>query len=459
MPGPLGGENNAAGLMTSLTRAGGGDLSGSVPSGERVQGVLDLTLSDAVARGLKYNFGAVSGELSTRRATAARLAELSNLLPNLNGRIVYSSQQVNLKAFGFGGFPGIPAIVGPFEVLDVRAALNQAIVDIRAWSNWKASREAVRSAELTNRSIRDSIVLVVVNLYLGALAGRARITSAEAQVATAQAEFRQASNMKEAGTVAGIDVLRAQVQLRAEEQRVIALRNDFERQKLDLARAIGLHEGQQFTLATAIPTAGPTMPELEDALRQARDTRPDYQASLATEKSAEWQRRAATSARIPALYFSGDFGTIGPSVRDTHATYAAAVGLQFPIFEGGRIRAAIERSSAELAERRAETADFRGRIDYQVRTAFLNVNAARERVAVAEEARRLAGEQLVQARDRFAAGVTNNLEVVQSQQAVAVAEENYIESLYVWNLSRAAVGYAVGRAQQIPGEFLGVTTP
>jgi outer membrane protein TolC len=142
-------------------------------------------------------------------------------------------------------------------------------------------------------------------------------------------------------------------------------------------------------------------------------------------------------------------------LTDTHGTYTAALGLQFPIFEGGRIRAASEEADALLSERRAESADLRGRIDYEVRTAFLNYNASRDRVEVAQEAQRLAAQQLTQARDRFAAGVANNLEVVQAQQAVATAEENFISSLYDYNLSRAAIGRSIGRAQTTPTDFLG----
>ena len=159
---------------------------------------------------------------------------------------------------------------------------------------------------------------------------------------------------------------------------------------------------------------------------------------------------------MPTLYFTGDYGTIGPNVRDNHGTYTAAIGLQFPIFEGGRTRAEIEQADAILTQRRAETADLRGRIDYEVRTSFLNLNSAREQVEVAQSARKLAAEQLVQARDRFAAGVANNLEVVQAQQAVATAEENFISSLYAYNLSKATIGRSIGRAQYIPSEFLGL---
>ena len=162
---------------------------------------------------------------------------------------------------------------------------------------------------------------------------------------------------------------------------------------------------------------------------------------------------------MPALYFNGDYGTIGPSLLDNHGTYTAALGVQIPIFEGGRIRAGIEEAEAVLEQRRAETADLRGRIDYEVRMAFLDLNAARERVTVARSARELAGQQLTQSRDRFAAGVANNLEVVQAQQAVAQAEENYIGALYAFNLAKASLGRATGRAERIVTDYLGVTKP
>jgi outer membrane protein TolC len=424
-----------------------------------VPGVIPLTLPDAVDRALRYNIGVITSDVAARRATAARLAELSSLLPNVTARSNVSSQQINLKAFGFGGFPGMPTIVGPFQVFDLRAAITQSVLDLRGINEWRASRETATAADWSGRNTRDLVVLAVVNLYLQAITGGARVRSAEAQIATAEAEYRQATNLKAAGTVAGIDVLRAQVQLQAEQQRGIALRNDFERQKLDLARAIGLPMGQQFSLATEIADAPAPAMTLEQALGESYQARADYRAAVAAERAAALQRSAATSARLPALYFNGDYGTIGPSVLDNHGTYTAAIGVQIPIFEGGRIRAGIAESDAVLEQRRAETADLRGRIDYDVRTSFLDLNAARQQVDVARSARQLAAEQLTQARDRFGAGVTNNVEVVQAQQAVAQAEENYIGALYAFNLAKASLGRATGRAERIVTDYLGVRNP
>jgi outer membrane protein TolC len=430
-----------------------------VPTGDAVPEVIPLTLPDAVNRALRYNLGAIVADVATRRAAAARLSELSALLPNVTGRSAVSSQQVNLKAFGFGSFPGIPTIVGPFQVFDLRAALSQAVFDLRAINGLRASRETAFAADWSSRNARDLVTLAVVNLYLQTVTGAARVRSADAQIATAEAEYKQAQNLKAAGTVAGIDVLRAQVQLQAEQQRGIALRNDFEREKMNLARAIGLPLGQEFSLATEITDAPAPAITLQQALGESLQARADYRAALASERAAEFQRKSASSARLPAVYFNGDYGTIGPSLQDNHGTYTAALGVQVPIFEGGRIRAGIEDADALLQQRKAETADLRGRIDYEVRTSFLDLNAARDRVAVARSARELSNQQLTQARDRFAAGVANNLEVVQAQQAVAQAEENYIDALYAFNLAKASLGRATGRAERIVTDYLGVTKP
>jgi outer membrane protein TolC len=431
----------------------------SVPAGKVTPELLPLTLSDAIDRGLRNNLGVVLGDLGTRRATATRLAELASLLPSLTASVSEASQQINLQSLGFRGFAGVPPIIGPFQVFDARAFLSQAVLDWSALSSWRGSKESVNAATLAARNVRDAVVLAVVNLYLQAVAGGARVDAAAARVATAEAEYKQAANMKSAGVVAGIDVLRAQVQMQSEQQNLIALRNDVERYKLDLSRAIGLPPGQQFSLATQVPfTPAPAL-ELQDALRSAYENRSDYLASEALARAAEWRKRAAESKRLPALYFNGNYGTIGPSMIQNHGTYTAALALQFPIFDSGRIRARIEEADAALEEQRADEASLRGRIDYEVRTALLDLNAAREQVTVAESAQKLAGEQLVQARDRFAAGVANNLEVVQAQQAVATAQENLIRSLYAWNLARAALLRASGMTSRIASDLAGGGKP
>jgi outer membrane protein TolC len=444
------------------TGAGGAisqpQVSGSVASGQVSPGVLALSLSDSIDRGLKYNIGVLTSEQSTRAAQAARLTALSALLPNLTARTSETSQQINLEAFGFGGFPGIKQIVGPFQVFDIRAYLTQSILDLSALATKRAASADVRAAQFAYQNGRDAVVLAVIGLYLQAISGTARVESVAAQLATATALLRQATDLRQAGVAAGIDVLRAQVELQSQQQQLIFYRNEFEKQKLNLARAIGLPLEQQFRLADQIPYTPAPVLTLEDALREAYQTRPDYRATLASIQSAEYQKQAARRQRLPVIAFDGDYGVIGPNPANSHGTYSAVGSLQVSIFDGGRIRGDVMRTDALLEQRRAESGDLRGRVDYEVRSAFLDLGAASEQVAVAQSSVNLANQELQQARDRFQAGVANSVEVVQAQQAVAASNENYISSLYSYNFAKASLARALGVSEKRSREFLGAKT-
>jgi outer membrane protein TolC len=421
---------------------------GSVPEDAAVAGELPLSLAEAIARGLKHNLGTLLSAQGPRGARAARLEALAQLLPNVNAHIGESSQQVNLAAFGFAGFPGIPQIIGPFAIFDARAYLSQTIFDLRALEDVRAGTESVRAAEYAFRDSRDVVALVVTSLYLQAIAGASRIDAALAQVATAEALYNQAVDFKRNGVVPAIDVLRAQVELQAQQQRLIFVQNEFEKQKLRLGRAVGLPDGQAIRLTDQVPYAAQPGVTVDQAIRRARASRMDYQSAEARLRAAEFVRRAAASGRVPSLAFNTDYGAIGPKIVNSHGTYTASIGLRIPIFQGGRVRADVLQSDAQLEQRRAEAADLRARISFEVRSAMLDLGAAARQVDVAQSAVSLAQQQVTQARDRFAAGVTNNLEVVQAQDALATANENYISSLYSYNSAKAALGRAIGGAEK-----------
>jgi outer membrane protein TolC len=438
-----------------LSASGQNPFLGGVPEGRATAEAIPLSLSDAITRGLKYNLGSILGEQASRAALGARWRALSNLLPNVTTRVSGSSQQVNLAAFGFSGLPGVPMIVGPFEVFDVRASLSQEVLNFTSIFNSRAAGENLRAANFSLQDARETIVLVVANLYLSALAGTARVDAAQAQLNTAEAVYRRALDMKNAGVVAGIDVLQAQVERDAEKQRVIFFRNEFEKQKLSLARAIGLPVGQTFTLADKAPYAPLPALTLEQAVGQAYASRADFQSARAAVNAAEALKRAAESERLPNITLDANYGTIGPSPVTSHGTYAVAGTLNFPIFQGGRVRGDILQADARLRQRRAELEDLRTSIDYEIRTAFLDIKAAGDQVEVARGSIDLANQQLRQSQDRFSAGVANNLEVVQAQQAVATANENYISSLYAYNVAKASLARAIGGAEKNWKLFLG----
>ena len=427
-------------------------FAGSVPHGTATAESMPLTLKDAVARALQYNLGLLLQEQAVKAAHGARWRALADLLPTVSGGGAASRQVINLEAYGF---PGEPKIIGPFNVFDARVFLSQPVLDLGAINTARAASANERAETLGVRSARDLVTLVAVNLYLEAVAGASRIEAVHAQEETARALFTQASDMKGAGMVAGIDVLRAQVQVQNQRQRAIRAENEFARAKLQLARAIGLPPGQAYTLADRIPSAPIPDVTLDSALKTAFASRPDYLAARERVAAAEASSRAATGQLFPTLHLDADYGAIGQTPSTAHQTYRMAATVRIPIFEGGRATARRLQASAELQRTQAELEDFKGRVEYDVRSALLDLTASAQQLEAAQTTVALAGQELVQARDRFAAGVAGNIEVTQAQEAVASASENYIAALYANNLAKATLAQAVGTAESAVSAFLG----
>jgi outer membrane protein TolC len=391
--------------------------------------------------------GTLLARQAGRAAEGERLQVRSGLLPHLTAGLVESAQQVDLQAFGFQGLPGIPTVIGPFSTFDARARLSAPILNFGALYGTRGSSENLKAADATYRDARDTVVQVVAALYLQALSGQSRIDAVRAQVATAETLHRQASDFRSAGTAPAIDVLRAKVELDAQQQRLIFFENEFEKQKLALGRAIGLPDGQPLRLTDQVPYTPAPVRTVEEAIAQASESRMDYQSAQARLRAAEYRRRAAAAERLPSVAFNGDYGAIGLSPTSSHGTVTAAVGVSIPIFQGGRVQGEVLAADAAIEQQRAELEDLRGRMAYEVRTAFLDLTAAGRQADVAKEAVDLAGQQVTQARDRFAAGVTSNLEVIQAQEALAAANENYISSLASYNIAKAALARAIGGAE------------
>ena len=413
---------------------------------------IELSAKDAVQRALEFNLGLLLQEEAVKNAHGARWRALADLLPNISAGFSASSQIINLEAYGF---QADPSIIGPFSVYDARVYASQPLLDLRAVNEARAASASERAQALGVRTARDLVTLVAVNLYLEAVAGSSRIEAARAQQDTADALYRQANDMKQAGLIAGVDVLRAQVQLQNQRQRTIRVENEFEKSKLQLARAIGLPVGQPFTLTDRIPYAPLADVTLEGALKTAYESRADFLAARERLAAAEASRRAAESDHIPTLHLDADYGVLGQTLADAHATFRVAANVRVPIFDAGKSTAKRIETDAELKRRQAELEDARGRVEYDVRTAMLDLRAAGQQLEAAQTNVSLAGQELEQARDRFAAGVAGNIEVTQAQQSVAIATESYIDALYSHNLAKATLARAVGTAEQSVMAFFG----
>lgn len=425
-------------------------FSGSVPA-KLVPEVLPISLQDAIDRGLKQNLGLLLSDADIGAARGQRWQQLSALLPHVSAAPYADVSQVNLAEFGFSfHFPGfnIPTVVGPFSYFDARAYLTQSLLDLKSFNNTLASSERVKSAQYTYKDARDLVVLSVGFSYLQAIADEAYIEAVNAQVNTAQALYNQASDQVTAGTSPAIDALRARVELQTQQQQLIQAKNNFAIQKLNLARVIGLAPGQEFELTDKSPYQPFEAMPADQALKQAYESRSDYQAALADVRAAEYSRKAAVAGYYPTISFSANYGDAGQHFDSNHGVFDVRGTLTIPIFQGGVTHGDILQADAQLQQSRERLDNLRGQIDADVRTALLNLESSREQVMVAQSNIDLAEQTLAQSRDRFAAGVTNSVEVVQSQQAVADAHNQYISSLYSYNYAKISLARAVGAAEQ-----------
>jgi outer membrane protein TolC len=439
------------GFLAASASPGQSQFQGSVAKGTVSSTPLALTLHDAIDRGLKTNLGLLVSDSASEAVRGQRLQALSALLPQVHAQVGETEEQASLKTLGFDlHIPGVsvPIILGPFHYTDVRAYASWSVFDYSARKNFRSAQEDRRAAQLSAMDAHDLVVQATASAYLQIIADASRIEAIRSQVETSQALYDRAVDQQKAGTAAGIDVLRSQVELRQQQQRLLAQTNQFDKDKLALSRVIGLPAGQEFKLSETAPFSPLTSLTQEQALVTALAQRPDYQSYQARVRAAEESVKAAHGARYPTAGVTGDYGDVGATLASSHGTFSFVASAKVNLFDGGRISGDEIQTKAALKQRQDELADLAGEIDYQVRAAFLDIRTAADQAAVARDNLDLANQTLAQARDRFAAGVSDNIEVVQAQESVATANDDLILALYAHNLAKVNLARALGGAEQ-----------
>lgn len=436
-----------------------GPYSGSALSTAKFPFSGRLSLQEAVARAVEFNLGAIGFTQVVRQSRGQTRVARSALLPNLNANLSENVQQINLRAQGLrisvpiAGF-SFPAIVGPFNSFDLRASLSQTVFDFTQLNNYRSARELQRSNEQFAEDARDLVVLAVGGAYLQVIAAKAKVDSARAQLETANTLLTRTSEQRNVGLVAQVDVNRSQVQALTQQQRLVSLQNELAKQKINLARLTGLPPTDRFDISDDVPfSAGPPI-TVEDAVKQAFEQRSDLKAAEAQVRAAERAGAAARAERLPSFSVNADYGVIGPNPSQSHGTFFVGATIRIPIWQGGRTEGNIEQADAALIQRRAELEDVRGRIESEVRNAYLDLQAATSQVDLALKNIQVSQQNLELTRQRFEAGVSDNLEVVQSQESVATARLDYINGVFAHNLAKLSLARAIGRIAESLPQFL-----
>jgi outer membrane protein TolC len=418
-----------------------------------------LSIREAIQRGLEYNLGAVGVTQAMHQSHGQMNAARSALLPNLNGDVAETVETTNLAALGIRinvPIPGFsfPTLVGPFNYIDFRARLSQTVANMTALNNYRAAKEMQHADEETAQDARDLVVLGVTGAYLQVVTAQAKVTASMAQLDSANAVYQETLKQFQFGKVPQIEVNRSQVEALTQQQRLVSLQNDLAKQKINLARMIGLPANNNYETTDDVPFSPPPDLKVEDALKQAYEHRADLKASEAQVRAAQRILSASRDERLPSLAVAADYGAIGTNPGQTRATYTVTTTLSVPIWQGGRAEADIEQARATLAQRQAEFEDTKGQIESQIREAYLDLQAAASQVEVAEKNIQLTQQTLDETRLRLQYGVVINVELVQSEESVSSAQLDYINSVFAHNVAKLSLARALGRAADNLPQFL-----
>jgi len=428
----------------------------NVLSANAPTGTLRLTLEQSVSLALKQNTTAQIAQIVAAESVQDKNVARAELLPQANLNVGEQWQRLNLAAeFGGGGFPGLPpgivfpGHIGPFSLFSAGVGFNGQIFDLTLFRRYQASRNTATASKFDSQSTREQVVLLVVSQYIGTLRATADVQASQSRVELAQALYDQAADLQKEGVGTGIDTLRANVELQNEKQRLIEAEAQRQTSIFGLSRILNLDPRQQVELADSLSFFETPQPELESSIEEGLSTRPEWKSLEQQIKAAEYQKKASSESRLPSAHYSGNYTQLGVSPTTVIPTYTYSGSVTMPIFTGGRIHAEIARANLEIQRIEQQQADLRNSIALDVKTSLINLGSARNEVQVANLGVQLSKEEVDQARDRFQAGVANNIEVIQAQDSLARANDNQIAALYRFNQARADLARAIGQMEKI----------
>lgn len=428
---------------------GPGIAAGQTAAPAASDGPLKLSLDQAVSLALKDNTTARIAVLEYGQNVQDKNISRAALLPQAQLAVSDEVRKINLQT-GIGlSFPGFPTSAGPFQIFGAGPTFSAPILDLTLWKRYQAAKETANAGRATSLSTREQVILLVVSQYIASLRAVANVQASRSRVELAQALYDQAADLQKEGVGTGIDTLRANVELQNEKQRLIQAETDRATSLFVLSRLLNLDPRQAIEPSDALSFFDTPQPDVSASIDLALGQRQEWKSLESQIKAARSEKRAAQFERLPSVTFDGNWTYQGLSSSTGIPTYDYRASVNVPLFTGGRIRAEVVKADLEsqkLVERQAE---LRNQIAQDVKTALLNLESARNEVLVANLGVQLAREEVDQARDRFRAGVANNIEVIQAQDSLARANDNQIAALYRFNQARADFARATGQMERV----------
>jgi outer membrane protein TolC/ABC-type transporter Mla MlaB component len=414
-------------------------------------GPLRLTLDKAVSLALKQNTTAQIAILQAAEAVQDKNIARAALLPQADLRASDSVRRINLEE-ELGSaipFPGIPGHVGPLNIFNAGPTFGAPVFDLTLWNRYRSARDSANASKATSLSTREQVILLVVSQYIGTLRAMANVEASQSRVDLAQALYDQAADLQKEGVGTGIDTLRANVELQNETQALLVAETDRDSSLFGLSRLLNLDPRREIGLSDSLSFFDTPQPDVNASLDDALAARQEWKALDSQVKAAEHDKKASQDLRLPTLRVDGNWAYEGTRLNNGIPVYNYQASFDLPLFTGGRTHAEIVKSDLQLKVLDEQKADLRNQISLDVKTALLNLKSARNQVAVSTLGVQLAKEEVDQARDRFKAGVANNIEVIQAQDSLARANDNEIAALYRFNQARADYARSIGQMEKI----------
>ncbi len=410
---------------------------------------LRLTLKDAVALALQQNPQVILANLNVKQTEQDRNIARSGLLPQVSGNVAESVHRINLQTAIGISLPGMPQHIGPFYVFQGGAGFSAPVFDLTLWNRYRSSKIGIDAAHSQDLAAREQSVMLVVSQYLGAQRAAADVEAAQSRVDLAQALYDQAADLQRNGVGTGIDTLRSNVQLQNEKQRLIVARTQLDTGLFALARLLSVDPHRPIELADQVSFFETPAVSAAQSIERAYTARPEMRQIVSQEQRAALDLKTAGDERLPKLSVSGAWLEQGLTPSSIIPVYEYQASLDFPLFTGGRIQAQKAKADIAIRQLKQQEQDLRNQIALEVKNAVAHLNSARSEVDVARLGLDLARQEVGQARDRFQAGVANNIEVITAQDELSRASDNQIAAFYRYNQARADLAYASGQMESL----------
>jgi outer membrane protein len=438
-----------AALLAFLARS----AQGQAPTVQR------LSLAEAARLAAMQTAGVQSAQYRVQEAQARVTQSRSALLPQISAVPNWTSHTVNSASFGFN-FPTQPGepplldpngqIIGPVKLFDFRGQASQTLYDRAATERVRAARAGVGAASADVATAAEQAATNAAVIYVRSLRSDATLQARISDSTLANDLLRIARDQLAAGVGVALDVTRAQSQLAASRAQLISARNDRDRSRLDLRRALNVALDAPLELTDSLTSLPfPTAAAEQEAVDLALRNRPDIRAADAQLAAAEQEVTAIRAARLPTVGVFGNDGANGLGFNHLLNTYSYGVQITWPILEGGRREGQVQEQQAVTRDIEVRRRDLRQQVAVDVRGAILDIASAREQVDAARERQQLAEQEVAQARDRFRAGVAGNADVITALGSLNNARTALIDALTAFQTARVSLARAEGTVSQL----------